>query len=543
MKKIGLLLLSFIAITFNTYAYSVSGTAEDSETGAGLAGIELDLHLENGQIQFLNTADDGTFTFNYVPDGAHTLVFHYYTPVIINGDYYLYTPYPDTIYVDGAEVTGIVFNIPPHHPVYHVSGTLYDATTNLPISDQNMSLSLDFQAHSGFFFAWSNDDGSYSFEDSIPDWTYTFNVFENDYYYGDEVQLVVDTTGPQEITMDFYLQPKSGATVTGTLYDIATGLPIPIANRTIRLSAIDPVYAETDADGNFTFVNVPPGYYANMTVTSKDTAYINCPESTIPDFIVPDSGISGVQIYQQKFQSVHVVSIDDPYYEPGATKTVRFKLVMDSDVYGSIWGMELDMPPELSYASATDCYDYWSGDVTFEKSQLCDDSSRIFWQGYHDVFGSGQVGNLDALNDSVYADVTLYYGDNMGETSTIFFKVFYNYGGCFIIQPFSYGNIILQNSNTNVGITENNMDQNHISSYPNPARDRAMISLSLAEDTFGKISLYNDKGQLISVVAERKFSRGSNTINLNTGQLSKGLYFYTFLSSNNSLSGKLIISH
>ena len=452
MKKF-VFLISTLIFSVHVFAHSVSGIAVNAETTTGLPGIELDLFLENGEVRFLSTGEDGSFEFNNIPDGGgYELIFHYYEPVVINGDYYLYTPYPDSIYVDGADVTDIVFNIPPHHPVYHVSGTLYDATTNLPLSEQNMSLRLDFMSHSGFFFAWANDDGTYSFEDSIPDWTYDFHVFDNNYYYGDEVQLVIDTTGPQEITMDFYLQPKDGATVSGTLYDIETGEAIPIANRTIRLSAIYPEYAETDENGDFTFVNVPPGYYTNMTVRTEDTAYINCEESTIYDFDVPEEGVSHVQIYQQKFEPVHVVTVDDHYFESGTTKTLRFSLVYDNPVYGPIWGVELDFPPELTAVSRTPFYDYWTGDISFyEDESTCNDSSRLVWEGYHYVFGGSNVGNLFILNDSVYADVTLHFGDNMGDNTQIFFKVFYGGGGCYILQPFSYGYINLINGNIVLG--------------------------------------------------------------------------------------------
>lgn len=152
MKNLILLIFIYF-LSFSTYAYTVSGTAVDSETGEGLGGIELYFSDGQGQVYFLFTEVDGSFQFNNVSNGPHLLEFHYYEPVIINGDYYLYTEYPDTINVEGTNVDGIVFSIPPHHPDYNISGTLYDASTNLPLSDQNISLRLDFASHSGFFFA------------------------------------------------------------------------------------------------------------------------------------------------------------------------------------------------------------------------------------------------------------------------------------------------------------------------------------------------------------------------------------------------------
>ncbi len=539
MKQIILFIISLLFINLQLSAYILEGTAVDAETGEGLPGIQL--FLTGGTVQTATTGTDGTFIFPYTQNGAHVLEFHYYEPVVINGNYYLRTVYPDTLTINGSDTTGIVFEIPPHHPVYHVSGTLYNAATNQPITGQTISLRLDFFAHSGFFYAWSEIDGTYSFEDPVPDWTYLFNAFGNAYYYGDEMEFTIDTLSPQELTVDFSLQPKSGVTVSGQLFDVETNEPIAIANRTVRISAIYPYWAETDENGEFTFVNVDPGYYANITVTSEDTAYINCPASTITDFVVPDSGMSGVALYQQKFVTKHVVTVDDNTFTPGEVKTLRFSLVQDDLVYGAIWGVELHIPPNLQVMSTTDFTSYIYNDVVFEPKDQCTTPTRLVWEGYHSVFGSGNVGNLNALNDSVYADVEFAFSAAMQEEDAeIFYEVFYSYA-C-VWQPFSYGTILLENTNASVGIGENRIAGPAISSFPNPVSDEVTISLTLNKSTEGRIVIFDNIGHVAVQPVVRFFKKGNNLIRISTNGLREGLYFYSFFSAKTTLTGKMVVA-
>nr|NQU91687.1 T9SS type A sorting domain-containing protein [Bacteroidota bacterium] len=396
-------------------------------------------------------------------------------------------------------------------------------------------------SHSGFFFAWSDGDGSYSFDELVPDWSYHFNVFQNEYYYGDQIDLTIDPTGPQEIIMDFYLEPKDGITVSGQLFNVETNEPILMANRTVRITAINSMWAETNENGEFTFVNVQPGYYANITVTSEDTAYIKCTESTIYDFIVPEGGLSGVQLFQKKFETVHVVTIDDNSFLPGEIKTLRFSLVLDDLRYGEIWGVELHLSPNITALSTTPFRKYTNNNLVFEREFDCSYPDRLVWEGYHSVYGLGNVGNLQALNDSVYADVEFQFNDNaIEEDAEIFYEVFYSYA-C-VWQPFSFGTILLENANVAVGIDEVEETTGRISCFPNPASDKATIRLSLEEDIIGKIALFDITGQVILQPAEGLFEKGINEIILDTSGLSEGIYFYTFNSESRVFSGKLVIS-
>jgi len=540
MKQTILLTFCVLVFAFPTSAYVVSGVAQDSQTGDPLPGIEIDLSLQQGNVLFTNTDDNGAFTFNNVPNGSHDLLFHYYEPVIIDSVYYLYTDY-GTVVVNDADVTGIVFNIDPHYPIYHVSGTLYDAGTMQPITNQTISLRLDFAAHSGFFFAWSDSTGNYSFQDLVPDWTYDFNAFANDYYYGADTTLVIDPSDSTEINIDFYLQPKDGVTVTGQLYDIETNEPIEIANRTIRITAIDSYWAETDENGEFTFVNVEPGYYANITVTTEDTSYYNCDESTIYDLIVPDSGLSGVQLFQQEFVTVHEVTVDDSTFVPGDTKTLRFSLVNSDTRYGAIWGVELYLPDYITVVNTNPFYDYNTGEIIFQLVDDCGTTQHLVWEGYHTVYGSGNVGNLQSLNDSVYTDLEIQFSTDSVPDMPINYHVFYNYactGGYF-----SYGTIMFYNEALLLRIGDYANADDQMIVYPNPADREAVVSITLDKNMNGELKLYDLTGKQVSQPGNATFfHKGANEIRFDTYNLNPGIYVCVFNAGGKTFTRKIVVS-
>lgn len=541
MKRLILPFLLFFLFSNFIHAYEVSGFAVDSETGDGLPSIKLYLLTESGLVKFTDTGNDGSFTFTNVQNGSHELEFHYYEPVIINGVYYLRQLYGDTIEVNGQSVNDIVFEIDPHHPVYQVRGTLYDASTNQPITGHNMSLRLDFFSHSGFFYAWSDIDGTYEFEDPVPDWSYYFDAFQNAYYYGDQIELTIDTTSPQEIVIDFFLEPKSGTTVSGQLFDVETGAPIEIANRTVRITAINPYWAETNENGEFTFVNVDPGYYANIKVTSEDTAYINCPESVLYDITVPEEGLDGVELFQKKFVTVHEVTADENSFIPGEIKTVRFSLVHEDQTYGEIWGVELHISENMTVLNKGPFYSYEDGDVVFEIKDFCTTDDRLVWEGYHSVFGIGNVGNLQGLNDSVYTDVEIQFFEYLpDQDAEVFYEVFYSYACAW--QPFSFGTLHFENNSTSVGIQETSHRSNSIAVSPNPASDQITVQLTLNKAGSGKIIIYDNIGHAVIKPDKKNFIKGENKIRIETGKLSEGLYFYTFSNESLALSGKLVIA-
>ena len=545
MKKSVFLLLNLI-FSIHIFAFSVSGVATNSETGNPLSGFDILLtYTDGGVASYTITNSNGNFTLTDVPDGTYNLEFSTYPdPIILNGDYFLRTIYDGQITVDGENITGIEFSIPPHHPDYTLTGALFDAVTNDTITIQDFEVRAKLQYYVEFFSDYSSENGTYILED-LPNWTYEFNVFENDYYEGVTTEITIDSLDPDTVRMDFYLQPKMGATVSGVLLDSTTGQPIMQAGRSIRLQAINSLFTDTNEQGEFTFINVPPGTYTNISVTSQDTSYVNCLGSEIISFYVPENGISDVELYQKPWVSIHEVTADNLYFEPGETNTVKFSIVNDNLSYGSIWGVNLIFPDGVTVQNSTPFYSYNNNEVIFDELPDCSTDDIKAWEGWHWIgippYASSD-GNLDVLNESAWSDVTLEFADDSTmETLPVFYEIFYDHH-CFSIQPFSYGTIMMVNDNTVNVNNEKTNPNNQINSYPNPADGKVNFSVSLDKSRNGKIMIYDLTGQVVMSLEEKSFPAGNAYTEFNTSQLKPGLYFYTFLAEDIRITGKLIIS-
>jgi len=544
--KIFLFLLLNLTISIHILAYDVSGMATNSETGEPLSGFDILLTYTTGGIASgAVTEADGSFTLTDVMDGTYNLEFSTYPdPIILDGDYFLRTIYDGQVTVDGGNITGIDFSIPPHHPDYTLTGALFDAVTNDTITIQDFEVRAKLQYYIEFFTDFSTENGTYILED-MPDWTYEFNIFENDYYEGVSTEITIDSLNPDTVVMNFYLQSKSGVTVSGVLLDSVTNQPILQAGRSIRLQAINSLFAETNDQGEFSFINVPPGIYADIRVTSQDTSYWNCSGSEISAFNVPEEGVSNVQLYQKPWISLHQVTADNLYFEPGETGTIKFSIVNDDLSYGAIWGVNLYFPDGVTVQNLTPFYSSANNEVIFDEKPDCGTGDIKAWEGWHWIgippYASSD-GNLDVLNESAYTDVTLEFDDDSTmETLPIFYEIFYDIH-CYDIQPFSYGTIMMVNDNTvNVSNNKDNPD-NQIISFPNPADEKVNLSVSFDKSRNGEIRVYDLTGQIVISREKMVFPAGNSYTELNTSQLKPGLYFYTFLADDIKLSGKLVIS-
>jgi len=547
MKYLLLLLLS-LNLTLNTFAYNVSGIAKNSESGSTLSGFDILVTYTNGGIAGDAVSQpDGTFVITDIPNGTYGLEFYPYPdPIMIDGDYFLRTIYDGTIEVNDTDFTGIEFNIPPHHPKFVVTGTLYDAATNQPLQNQNLEIRLKMQYYAEFFDTYSEDDGSYLI-DNIPDWTYNFTVFGNEYYNDDVTDITINTSGSDTIRMDFYLEPKSGVIVSGRLYDCETNEPIKRAGRTVKLDAINALFTQTDSTGRFVFVNVQPGYYASLTTTSLDTAYFNlgCEQSGIESFYVPDTGISNVSLYQRRFISIHKVTANDSTFTPGETQTIRFSVVNDDLSYGSIWGINLIFPEGVTVVNASPFYNTDNNEMIFDKLPDCSTNNLKAWEGWHFVgippYASAE-GNLDVQNESAWTDVTVAFADSASmEVAPVFYEIFYA-KHCFSIQPFSYGTVMMKNRESTSGVRQLTSDIDDIISYPNPVSENVTFGISLEQPQNGKIYIYDVAGRVVLKSEKIWFNKGKNERYLNVSQLQAGIYYYSFIGDNIALTGKLIKS-
>ena len=86
---------------------------------------------------------------------------------------------------------------------------------------------------------------------------------------------------------------------------------------------------------------------------------------------------------------------------------------------------------------------------------------------------------------------------------------------------------------------------NSIEAYPNPFNGRLNITLNISANSDGTLQLYNIKGELVKSWDDRLIRSGVSTINWNPtnnkgDNLSSGIYFISYLSSELNMKKKVI---
>ncbi|MCZ7616297.1 MAG: T9SS type A sorting domain-containing protein [Ignavibacteriaceae bacterium] len=76
--------------------------------------------------------------------------------------------------------------------------------------------------------------------------------------------------------------------------------------------------------------------------------------------------------------------------------------------------------------------------------------------------------------------------------------------------------------------------------YPNPFNSSTIIKYSLPRQGEVKLSLYDLLGRLITTLVNEMKNTGEHQIELNTKNLSSGVYFYQLIAGNVILTNKLI---
>lgn len=78
--------------------------------------------------------------------------------------------------------------------------------------------------------------------------------------------------------------------------------------------------------------------------------------------------------------------------------------------------------------------------------------------------------------------------------------------------------------------------------YPNPATTSCLLTLSLAKEEKLSIKIYDVVGSNISVIADNAFNKGQNNVEINTSNLSSGIYFIEISGEVSTFSKKLIVN-
>jgi len=77
--------------------------------------------------------------------------------------------------------------------------------------------------------------------------------------------------------------------------------------------------------------------------------------------------------------------------------------------------------------------------------------------------------------------------------------------------------------------------------YPNPYNGKTAISFEIPENTYASLKVFNLLGVEIAELAGKEFSSGKHTIEFDSGNLSKGIYFYKMKAGSYTSNRKMIV--
>jgi protocatechuate 3,4-dioxygenase beta subunit len=229
---------------------SISGTVTNTDDEL-LEGARIIAHLPE-QHHFYREAfsgEDGTYMIDELPPGDYRLV--------CMAEGYIHQEYPDSVPVNGDDVTGIDFVLEPL--VFGgISGVITDVSTSEPIAGAFVYAIGENMPHH-HCWARTNEDGEYIFEHLLAG-TYHVEAHAIGYNPGEyeDPVVVVDTVVPD---IDIALDAIDFGSISGTVYntdnEVLPGASI-MAHKTDSFWS---ARARSDSAGDYTLTNLIPGTY------------------------------------------------------------------------------------------------------------------------------------------------------------------------------------------------------------------------------------------------------------------------------------------
>lgn len=252
----------------------ISGTVTDSATGLPIAGAPVyasRIIPTGGSGGYATTAGDGAYTITNLQPGSYEI--HAYGAGRV--DEYFDNEFDPTaatlITVTDGATAGIDFAL---GGAGSISGTVTDQATGLPIAGAFMYASSATCCRSGY--ATTAADGSYTITNLAP-LSYRVNAQASGYfseYFGGYGVATLVSVIEGTITSGVNVALGSGGSISGTVTDQATGLPIAGAN--VQASEVPCCYingsATTAANGSYTITGLRSGNY-HMTSSASGYAW------------------------------------------------------------------------------------------------------------------------------------------------------------------------------------------------------------------------------------------------------------------------------
>ena len=99
-------------------------------------------------------------------------------------------------------------------------------------------------------------------------------------------------------------------------------------------------------------------------------------------------------------------------------------------------------------------------------------------------------------------------------------------------------------SNAATGVSESNYEKKNYSllqNYPNPFNPTTKIDFNLPASGNAKITVFNQLGQQVMLLADGNFSAGTHELNFNGSNLASGVYYYRIVAGTFSQTKKMIL--
>lgn len=77
--------------------------------------------------------------------------------------------------------------------------------------------------------------------------------------------------------------------------------------------------------------------------------------------------------------------------------------------------------------------------------------------------------------------------------------------------------------------------------YPNPFKGTTTFAMTLEKSSSVSLMIHDITGRLVMSIPQKHYTAGNHTLQINAGNLTRGLYTYTFIINGQNISNKLIV--